>query len=189
MRPMRALASDMKDRSVFTRQCRFFFRQRLRVLERTISGFIACKTDVTQLMLVKIGERPQSQSTISPLFDRRIQPNQRVHNIKDDMALSRRSDILHRMSRGKPDVVSPDKISGCSELCRHLSSPSRRPSAIRITHNVLEGGRVGVVAQNALEGPGACVEPDVGGRCKRGAFLNWITPSRRLNQSLSSPWP
>src|SRR5262249_38799755 len=28
-----------------------------------------------QLKLVKIGERPQSQSTISPLFDRRIQPN------------------------------------------------------------------------------------------------------------------
>jgi hypothetical protein len=57
-------------------------------VKRTIPGFIACQTNVAQLMLVKIGERPQGQATISPLLERRIQRNQRIDSVQDDVAVS-----------------------------------------------------------------------------------------------------
>jgi hypothetical protein len=57
-------------------------------VKRTIPGFIACQTNVAQLMLVKIGERPQGQAAISPLLERRIQRNQRIDSVQDDVAVS-----------------------------------------------------------------------------------------------------
>jgi hypothetical protein len=39
-------------------------------------------------MLVKIGERPQGQAAISPLLERRIQRNQRIDSVQDDVAVS-----------------------------------------------------------------------------------------------------
>src|SRR5262245_19140083 len=59
------------------------------VVKRTITTiFIAGKTDVTQLILIKIGECPQRNPMISPFLERRVHDNQRIDGVQDDVAIS-----------------------------------------------------------------------------------------------------